>query len=167
MSDWAPSDVVVNASPLIFLYGSGQLELLRLYQGRVFVPSAVVAEVTAKPRHASRAAVVQLPSWAEVLPDIPVPAAVAEWDLGPGESAVLAHARATPSARVVLDDLAARRCARALGLQTTGTLGLVLLAKKSGRIASARDVLSSLRAGGMYLSDAVVERALGLVGEGR
>lgn len=167
MSELGQCDLVVNASPLIFLYGAGQLDMLRLYHGRIFIPLAVVAEVTAKPRGLSPARVVQLPSWSVILPELPVPEAVAEWDLGPGESAVLARALATPGCRVVLDDLAARRCARALGLPTTGTLGLVLLAKQHGRIASAREVLDSLRASGMYLADRVVERALTLVGESK
>ncbi len=67
----------------------------------------------------------------------------------------------------MLDDLAARRCARALGLATLGTLGLVLAAKRDGRIASARTMLAELRAAGMWLSDPVTERALALVGEAR
>jgi len=46
-----------------------------------------------------------------------------------------------------------------------GTLGLVLLGKRHGRLTAARPVLDSLRASGMYLSDRVMDRALRLVGE--
>jgi predicted nucleic acid-binding protein len=48
-----------------------------------------------------------------------------------------------------------------------GTVGLVLAAKQAGRIAAARPVLERLRDSGMYLSDAVLNRALSRVGEGR
>ncbi|HVR99319.1 MAG TPA: DUF3368 domain-containing protein [Thermoanaerobaculia bacterium] len=46
-----------------------------------------------------------------------------------------------------------------------GTLGLVLLGKKHGRLAAARPVLESLRGAGMYLSSSVMNRALRMVGE--
>jgi predicted nucleic acid-binding protein len=65
----------------------------------------------------------------------------------------------------VLDDLAGRRCAEALGIPVTGTVGLVLGARKRGMIPAARPVLEELRDNGMYLSSAVLERALALVGE--
>jgi predicted nucleic acid-binding protein len=65
----------------------------------------------------------------------------------------------------VVDDLAARRCAQALGIPVRGTLGLVLLGKRRGRLAAARPVLESLRRAGMYLSDSVMNRALRAVGE--
>lgn len=65
----------------------------------------------------------------------------------------------------VIDDLAGRRCAEAMGLPLRGTVGLVLAAKQAGRIAAARPLLENLRTNGMYLSDAVLNRALRWVGE--
>jgi predicted nucleic acid-binding protein len=41
----------------------------------------------------------------------------------------------------------------------------VLAAKKAARLAAARPVLERLRDSGIYLSDAVLRRALNLVGE--
>jgi len=43
--------------------------------------------------------------------------------------------------------------------------GLVLRAKRIGRIAAARPVVEQLREAGMYLSDRVLNRALNLVHE--
>lgn len=87
------------------------------------------------------------------------------WNLGAGESSVLALARAFPGSTAVIDDLAGRRCAEALGLPLRGTVGLVLAAKLTGQIAAARPLLDQLRDHGMYLSDAVLNRALRQVGE--
>jgi len=78
---------------------------------------------------------------------------------------VLAWAHARPGTLAILDDLAARRCAATLRIPVRGTLGLVLAAKRRGRIPAARPVLESLRASGMYLSDPVLNKALALVGE--
>jgi predicted nucleic acid-binding protein len=65
----------------------------------------------------------------------------------------------------ILDDLAARRCAAAHHVPVRGTLGLVLAAKRKALIPAARPVLDELRQAGMYLSDALMNRALTLVDE--
>ena len=65
----------------------------------------------------------------------------------------------------MIDDQAARRCADVLGVRCIGTLGIVLRAKRLGRIPAARPVVERLRAAGMYLSERVLTPALELVGE--
>ena len=90
---------------------------------------------------------------------------VQAWDLGHGESSVLAWALTNPGTLAILDDLAARRCAATLRIPVRGTLGLVLVAKQRGRIEAARPVLEAMRGSGMYRSDSVLSRALALVGE--
>ena len=57
-----------------------------------------------------------------------------------------------PGAVAVLDDLAGRRCAQALGLPIIGTLGLVLKAKLTGLIPSASEALDAITAAGLYIS---------------
>jgi predicted nucleic acid-binding protein len=87
------------------------------------------------------------------------------WDLGLGESSVLTWGFYNPGTTIVLDDLAARRCATTYAIPVRGTLGIVLIAKKRGVIPEARSVLEKLRQSGMYLSDRVLNQALSLVGE--
>ena len=94
-----------------------------------------------------------------------IPHGVAAWDLGAGESSVIAWAVGHPGVTAILDDLQARRCAATLGVRCLGTLGVVLAAKRDGRIVAARPVVGDLVAHGMYLSSSVIERALALVGE--
>jgi predicted nucleic acid-binding protein len=87
------------------------------------------------------------------------------WDLGDGEASVLAWGYANAGTVVIVDDLAARRCAATLGIPVRGTLGLILTAKKKGVIPQARPVLENLRQSGMYLSDRILNQALKLVDE--
>lgn len=75
-----------------------------------------------------------------------------------------ALSHATPI-MAILDDLAARRCAKTFRVPYLGTLGLVLAAKKQGRIKSAREVVVKLVDCGMYLSPHVIDQALSQVGE--
>ncbi len=104
-------------------------------------------------------------SWLTVVPSVPVPSVIQAWDLGDGESAVLAWAHSHPGSTAIIDDAAARRCADTLNIPLRGTLGLSLLAKQRGVVALARPVVEQLRAAGLYLSDEIIIQALALVGE--
>lgn len=158
MSEW-----VVNASPLVFLGNAGRLELLReVSGGRVIVPAAVLREVTSS-SHCDRASrAVEAATWIERADARSLPQSVVEWDLGAGESEVIALAIERRSTRVVIDDLAGRKCGLSHGLDVIGTIGVVVSAHRKGLVTDPADVFSELRAAGMWLSDSVVARALAL-----
>jgi predicted nucleic acid-binding protein len=90
---------------------------------------------------------------------------MAAWNLGAGETAVLGIARALPGSLVVIDDLAARRTARSLGIPLMRTLALVGLANEIGMIPAVRPVLDTLRQTGMYVSDPLARQVLDQAGE--
>jgi len=160
-----PETLVINASPLIFLGNAGQLEFLRAGSAsRIVVPPSVLDEITTS-EHADRAArPVAEAGWIERAPAVSIPAEVTEWDLGPGESAVIATCLHLGNARPVIDDLAGRKCARSFGPRVIGTVGLVIAAHRLRRIDNPRKTLLDLRASGMWISDAVIDQALRLAG---
>jgi predicted nucleic acid-binding protein len=160
-----PDVLIVNASPLIFLGKAGRIELLRTIGAtRILVPETVFEEV-AHCGHTDVAARALLGSdWIERTPAPVAPTSVIEWDLGAGESSVIATALRHPESSAVIDDLCGRRCAHALGVDVIGTLGVVIAAHRRGAIENPREVLLELRATGMWLSDAVIARALQLAG---
>lgn len=160
-----PVRLVVNTSPLIHLAEASLLHLLRETALTVWVPEPVAREIRAYADLDSTARALVAHDWLEVQPVTAISSQVLAWDLGPGETAVLELARTFPGSTAVIDDLAGRRCAEALGLSLRGTVGLVLAAKQAGRLSAARPVLERLRDSGMYLSDAVLQRALRRVGE--
>lgn len=128
--------LVVNTSPLIHLAEVSLLHLLKETAPSVWVPEPVAREIRAYGDHDPTARALATHDWLEVQP-VPAPSAqVLAWDLGPGETAVLELARTFPGSTVVIDDLAGRRCAEALGLSLRGTFGLVLAAKQAGRLAA-------------------------------
>ena len=88
------------------------------------------------------------------------------WDLGAGETAVIAYSLANPGWTAILDDGAARRCARVFSIPVKGTLGIIFLAKKSGVIDSAANVLQALRRQGLRLDDRLMASVLRELGEG-
>ena len=152
---------VVNASPLIFLAKIDALSLLKQLTDEVLVPFSVRDEVLA-PKGPKLP--LELPDWLRLREDLPLPPEIAGWDLGAGESQVLAHALLSGS-EAVLDDFEGRQCARALGVPTTGTLGVILRAKKSRLIPAARPLLEELLRRGLYLTRELVEQSLREVSE--
>jgi predicted nucleic acid-binding protein len=155
----------INTSPLIFLTKGGFLHLLQMISTEIIVPQAVATEIQAYGETDITAQALATTSWLVVKATPSVPSMIENWDLGLGESAVLTWGYVNLSTEVIIDDLAARRCAVALGIPVRGTLGIVLNAKQKGAIPSARPVLEQLRLCGMYLSDRVMNQALALVGE--
>jgi predicted nucleic acid-binding protein len=155
----------VNASPLILLARANLLDFLQLAGPEIVVPSPVADEIRREGPQDPAARALGTISWLTVVEPPPVPAVIQAWDLGAGESSVLAWAHAHPGTLVIVDDLPGRRCAAALNIPVRGTLGLVLLAKQRGRIEAARPILQAMRASGMYLSEGVLSQALALVGE--
>ena len=152
---------VVNASPLIFLAQIDALHLLKDLADEISVPFSVRDEVLVPKGQKSP---IELPDWLRLREDLPLPSEIAGWDLGAGESQVLAHALIAGS-EAVLDDFEARQCARALGVPVTGTLGVLLRAKESKLIPAARPLLQELLRRGLYLSKELVDQALREVGE--
>lgn len=156
---------VVNSSPLICLSRAGLVHLLRQAASTIVVPAAVAREIRARGPHDVTAATLTRCDWLEQADPIPIPPAVLAWDLGDGESSVIAWALAHPGARAIIDDLQGRRCAESIGVPLRGTVGLVLRARRAGLIDSARDALERLRQAGMYLSDRICSEVLKEVGE--
>lgn len=152
----------INASPCILLARGGHGDLIRHVASEVFVPEPVAMEIKCRDADDPGVKLLEMMSTKSV-PSIP--GQILEWGLGCGESSVIALGLLHPESLVLLDDLPARKCARALNLPVCGTLGIVLSAKRKGIIALARPVLEDLLRGGMYLSKKPLEEALSLVGE--
>jgi predicted nucleic acid-binding protein len=150
---------IVNASPVISLARVGYLDLLSQLANEVLIPEAVIGEVlVGAPTDPARKVLES--GWGRRVSPREIASSVLEWSLGAGESAVLALALERPGSRAVLDDAAARSCARALGVPVIGTLGIVLQAKRSGLIPSASQVIQSLQGIGFRLDTEVIRTAL-------
>jgi uncharacterized protein len=159
-------EVICNTSPIQYLYQLGLLHVLPALATQVIVPPAVVEEVAV-----GLAAGVSLPDLA-VLEWVTVRRPVGELalplvtDLGPGETEVLMLALELPEAVVVLDDALGRRVAETLGLRLTGTLGVLLDAKRTGLVTVVAPLLDQLQALRFRLAPHTREAVLKLAGEG-
>lgn len=66
---------------------------------------------------------------------------------------------------VIIDDNAAKKTAKYLGLTVTGTIGVLLKAKRNGIIQEIRPVLDEMKRNGFYISNSLEQRILAQAGE--
>ena len=158
-------EVICNTSPLQYLHQIGYLELLPRLVSRIVVPTAVAAELEAG-RHLG----LDLPDpealpWVELRDSANRQVLRLVADLGHGETAVLALALECSDALVILDDAIARRHAEVLGLRLTGTLGVLLDAKRAGLVPALTPLVDALQRLGFRLSKDTRNAVLRLAGE--
>lgn len=151
--------IVVNASPLIVLLRSGLADLLPQLFHEIVIPETVWYEIVAGGHFDQAASGLQTVPWAKPTPVVLSPR-ITVWNLGAGESAVLTFALENPSYRDVLDDRAARRCARTLGISILGTGGVLVLAKRRGLLQSVENGLDRLQQAGLWLSLEIINLLL-------
>lgn len=152
--------IVLDSGPLIAL---AKLELLEMLPGlfdAVLITDAVWRESQFHPQRGDAARIVQAlkagqieqTDFADFSPDdFPV-------NLGVGESSSIALAAAR-QCLVVLDDKSARRLAVAQAIPVTGTVGLLLHAKRRGQIDSVTACLEKLRQQRYFISWQIIEQA--------
>lgn len=157
--------VAVNASPLICLGKSGLVGLLPELFTDIVVPAKVYEEIAVKNDISQACRPLFSHQQVKVINDIAAPSSVISWDLGEGESAVLAYALKHAGYWAVIDDLEARKCAATLGCRYTGTAGVILLAKRRGIISSVRDNLVKLKNVGLWLSPEFIDEICRRAGE--
>lgn len=156
------ANIVSNTGPIIALAGIGQLDLLRSLFGAVIIPPAVAAEI--KDEKSIRA--LRQAEWISVRPASGVLAVQLLLDeIDAGESEAIVLAQELQAELLLLDERAATRKARAIGLQTIGTLGLLLLAKEQGIIPTIQPMLGELRQVGFHMSIPLFHQVLKSAGE--
>ncbi len=157
--------VICNTSPIQYLYQADVLELLPALAGQVYVPEAVVAELKEGRRRNVLLPVLEDLSWLIVRPVRDRTLLPLVTHLGNGEKEVLALGLETQDALLLLDDRDARRYARALELEISGTLGLLLRAKERGILDAVQPVLDRLQSLRFRLNDRTRQMVLKRAGE--
>lgn len=145
--------VVTNTSPLLYLFRCGQIEVLpRLYQ-RIVVPVSVRDELSAGRTEGFEVPDPESYAWATI-ESVPVPGMLGLITaLGAGEAEALALALAAPTDLVLLDDGRARQMAALHKLRFTGTLGILVEAKRVGLVDRVMPLVAVIRAAGFRMND--------------
>ncbi len=158
--------VVSNSSPIIHLAKIDQLNLLSDFFGELLIPPAVYEECITDGKGRPEVARIKQASWLRVVQVANQNLiTLLNTEIDRGEAEAIALALETQAALILLDDADAREKARLYYLKMTGILGILLRAKKSGKIASLSEKLDALRNTGFWLNTKLTDRLLREVGE--
>ena len=156
---------VVNASPLILLTKVSHISLLQELCNELVIPGGVAKEILTGPAN-DLTRIWLNEKGSPLIRDLEqVDPVVAGWDLGLGESQVISWAYKNPGFEAILDDRAARKCALSLKIPVRGTVGVILLAKKDGRLAKAKPLLNQLIQIGFRIDPELLRTTLRLAKE--
>jgi predicted nucleic acid-binding protein len=156
--------LVVNASPIISLAQIGYADLLLRLTSQLVIPKGVFEEITAY-RMDDEAVLWMRDKKRSLIHQVEIPTKISEWNLGKGESEVIAFAYQQKEYVVSIDDRAAKRCAESFDIKVRGTIALIIDAKRKQFIFEATPLLLKLKANGFRISSAVFDEALKLAGE--
>lgn len=140
---------VSNTSPISGLTYIGRLTLLRSQFPEIWIPTAVLHELRARPDPVSLAAIENAISdgWMKTTS---APAShllkILSLHLHAGEAEAIALAADMKADIVLIDEQEGRQFAAQAGLSVTGVLGILLRAKLKGEIPALKTEINALRA---------------------
>lgn len=145
--------VVADSTCLIGLERIGRLDLLPELFESIFVPPEVQNEFG-----------ISL-TWLKIeTPSDEALVTTLKMLVDDGEAEALALAKEL-GLRIILDDRQARAVGNRLNIPVIGTVGILVQAKDAGVIPFIKPLLEDLESNGFYLSEALKDEALRLVGE--
>lgn len=156
--------IVSNTTPLIGLMRIKRLELLPQLFKQIIIAEGVYREVVDYDR--KEADLIKSADWLEVIKvkdKLAVEVLLDELDIGESETIVLS--REVSADIVLIDERKARRKVKQLGFNLSGTVGVLLLAKKKGMIDEIKPELDGLHRNSFYISESLRQHALRISGE--
>ncbi len=140
--------VVSNTSPILNLAIVGRLSLLHEQFGEVWIPPSVLDELRVEEELPGSQAVREAleAGWLRVEEvEDQVLVQVLERELDRGEAESIALAVQVKAEWTLLDEREGRRVAKSLGLKVVGVLGILLRARREGRLPSLRRAMEELQ----------------------
>jgi uncharacterized protein len=161
---------VSNTSPLSNLAFIGRLALLKDLVSIVWIPSAVAQELKSHPDPVAIAALEAAiqDQWIRVASakDTRLKSMLLN-QLHRGEAEAIALAADLKADLILIDEQEGRGLAEQAGLTVTGTLGVLLRAKRSGHISAVKPEIQALRVKARFFLSAALEASvLASTGEG-
>jgi predicted nucleic acid-binding protein len=154
--------IVINTGPLVTLARAELLDLVGKLPLVFVCPNEVLQEIAAGE---AKGYSVSTPDWLKPISLISQvgPVALASLDLG--EAAVIQLAVEQGVRRVCIDERKGRRAALAVGLEVTGTLGLLVRAKQLGLAPTLLPLVKKLKSTGAFYDEELLLRVVEGVGE--
>jgi predicted nucleic acid-binding protein len=145
-----PKTIISDTSCFIILSKIDSLDLLQKVYGQILTTSDIAVEFGEK-----------LPDWV-IITEVKdkFKQKILELQIDKGESSAIALAIEIPYSTLILDDFKARKIAQQLGLRITGTIGVIVKAKLTGKISSIKPYLDKIKKTNFRISSEIELQAL-------
>jgi predicted nucleic acid-binding protein len=149
------SVIIADTSCLVILSKINKLHILNDLYGNIIITTEVAAEFGE-----------EIPKWIDVR-DIKnqISQTLINSSIDLGEASSIALAMEFPDPLLILDDLKARNFAESLNLSFTGTIGVLMNAKRKQIIPNLKAVFSQIEKTDFRISKDLINQALKLSGE--
>lgn len=149
--------IIADSSPLIILLKSGLENILPKLFDEIIVPDAVWQEILSNDHNDIAQQKLPFLLWLKKTSAKELKQEIEIYNLGKGETEALSLALEISDAAVILDDFAARKCAKNLSIPFIGSGGLLILAKQKNLISSVSEELKKIQEAGLWISDSVIK----------
>ena len=147
--------IVSDTSCLILLEKIDELDLLHKVFGEILITQIVADEYG-----------LNLPEWISVQnPTDKNYQKILETSVDKGEASAIALAVELSDCLLIIDDAKGRNLADALGIKITGTFGIILEAKLSGKIDSVKPLMAKIKQTNFHFSKELEKKILAKANE--
>jgi uncharacterized protein len=157
-------NVVSNTTPLISLLKISRLELLKNLYSEIKIPQAVFVEIE-KGRNKKYYQDLSTVNWIQILKIQDIHSRKYFLDLDKGEAEAIILASEINADTIIMDEKLGRMHARNAGLKVTGTIGILIKAKKTGLIKKVKPLLKELKEKEIWISDTLINEVCKIVDE--
>lgn len=147
-------NIVSDASCLILFNKIGSLDLLHQLFGQIFITDIVAEEFGRS-----------IPEWIVVRPTKSIMQKGLLNTLDAGEASAITLATELKDSLLIIDESKGRKIAREMGLLVTGSLGLIITAKRKGHISSVKEFIKIIEKTNFRLSPSIIQSVLQKAGE--
>jgi len=156
--------IVSNTTPLISLLKLERLNILQSLYGEISIPIAVFNEIEAGKRKSYYQDLSKV-SWIKIIQVKDNQAVKYFLDLDLGEAEAIVLATEIGADLIILDEKLGRFHAKHADLVVTGTIGVLIKAKKQGLINELKPLLLELTSKDIWISEKLIIEILTEIGE--
>lgn len=156
--------VVSNTTPIISLLKISHLEILKELYSEIIIPEAVYEEVEAGKGKSYYQDLSEIP-WIKIEKIQRIQTQKFFPDLDAGEAEAIILATDIEAGLIIMDEKPGRASAKQSGLNVTGTIGVLVIAKNSGLIQKLRPLLIELTEKDVWIDKGLIAKVCKLVDE--
>lgn len=149
-----PGVTVSDTSCLILFYKIGELDILKKLFGKLYITDTVLKEFNQP-----------IPDWIESVHLTTDKYKGLSDYLDAGEATSIALASEYENPLLIIDEIKGRKAAKEMGIPVTGSLGILIAAKKKGYVQTVKPIIEKIQKTNFRISEELIRRVLEKVDE--